>query len=154
MRERDVSFVQTPSSCSMSAKTISVLLLEDDSDLSDVLSALLNTEDGFAMAACADVDECLRMLRAASQTGSQSYDVLLLDLRLARGRSGAEILQAASADSTLRLPPVVVCTALAQRDLEVYQPLFAAHRVLVVPKPFDTDVLLTTLRDAAAGQPG
>jgi CheY-like chemotaxis protein len=135
------------------SKTIRVLVLEDDADLKEVLATLLDMEGGFEMDACSDVCGCLRLLRAASQPdGQPPYGVLLLDLRLPGGNSGAEVLEAADADPQLQLPPVVVCTALARHLIDTYQALFAAHHARVLPKPFDTDDLLAALRDAAGSR--
>jgi two-component system OmpR family response regulator len=129
---------------------IRVLVLEDDPDLSEVLATLLNLEGGFAMDICADVAGCLQHLRAASRPGKAApYDVLLLDLHLPGGRSGTEVFEAAGADPNLCLPPVVVCTALAQSRVDAYTELFAAFDARIVHKPFDTDELLTALRVAA-----
>ncbi len=144
---------QTAPPLPMAESTIRVLVLEDDTDLRDVLATLLGMEEGFQMEACKDVDGCLRLLRAAGQPGGDPpFDALLLDLHLPGGRSGTEVLEAARADTALHLPPVVVCTALPMRDLDAYLSLFASLHIRVVTKPFDNDHLLDTLRAAAASR--
>jgi CheY-like chemotaxis protein len=131
-----------------SSGLVRVLMLEDDADTREVLGLLLCAEEGFVLEAYADVDACLERLAEAERGGS-SYDVLLLDILLPNGRSGIEVLEFYRARPQLRLPPVVVCSAVSPSDLAHHRPVIEATGAVVVPKPFDAGDLIATLRAAA-----
>ena len=134
---------------SLSHRVVRVLLLEDDVDTREVLQLLLCEEEGFHLETSADVSTCLARLRSAAADG-YPYDVLLLDLLLPDGRSGAEVIEAAQSRHDTPLPAVVVCTALAESHVQMYRPLLDACGARVVGKPFDADTLIDALRQASA----
>ncbi len=133
---------------SLSHRAVRVLLLEDDGDTREVLQLLLCAEEGFHLETSADVSTCLDRLQSAAAEG-RAYDVLLLDLLLPDGRSGAEVIEAAQARHDTPLPAVVVCTALAESHVQTYRPLLDAVGARVVGKPFDADALMDALRQAS-----
>src|SRR5690242_6367870 len=110
---------------------IRVLILEDDPDTAVALSLVLSLDDSFEADIVHDVATCLERVRAstAMADGGQShpYDVLLLDVVLAGGHWGTEVLEAAAAvDPQMDLPPVLVCTALSDTYLATHVPEVAA----------------------------
>ena len=127
---------------------VRVLMLEDDADTREVLNMLLCAEEGFALEASADIDACLECLAQAERGGCQ-YDVLLLDILLPGGRSGTEVLEFYRSRPHLRLPPIVVCSAVSLFDLARHRPLFEATGATIITKPFDASDLITALRVAA-----
>ncbi len=133
-----------------------VLILEGDSDTEVALSLVLSLDDGFAADVVHDVAACLECVRTSTATsdGGQTHpnDLLLLDVVLAGGHSGTEVLAAATAvDSQLNLPPVIICAALSAPYLAARVPWLAANNTRVLFKPFDLDVLRAELRAAATG---
>jgi CheY-like chemotaxis protein/HPt (histidine-containing phosphotransfer) domain-containing protein len=81
----------------------SVLLVEDDPKMHEVLSALLH-EDKIALANASDATQALAMLR------EKPYDLMLLDLGLP-GMNGFEILRQLQQTPLERPVPVIVLTA-------------------------------------------
>ncbi|MGZ3581467.1 MAG: response regulator [Ktedonobacterales bacterium] len=134
-------------------RAVRVLILEDDPDIREILALVLSSDDGFAVEVVSDVARCLERLRASAENAAiPPFDVLLLDLVLRGGHLGLEVLrEAATPGAQLRLPSVVVCTGLSERDLASYAPEIAASNARVVLKPFDIDELARALRVAALG---
>jgi CheY-like chemotaxis protein len=126
-------------------RIIRVLVLDDDKDTCDVLMMLLSAEEGFACETSTDVATCLKRLREAAAP----FDVLLLDLLLPDGHSGLEVVEAARADPSLHLPPIVACTALGDALLGAYRSTLDASGARMITKPFDSETLLAELRAAA-----
>ena len=87
-------------------KGISILIVEDEPNIVESLSFLLERE-GYAVSAVADGDTALRILRQAPP------GLLILDVMLP-GRNGFEVLKAIRADGSLSALPVVVLTAKGQ----------------------------------------
>src|SRR5579862_443413 len=85
---------------------IRVLVLEDDSDLTNVLFLALDPSDGFEVQIVADVASCLDRLRGDPDgEAAPRFDVLLLDFMLRAGELGTDVLRAAMAPgSSLHLP--------------------------------------------------
>jgi CheY-like chemotaxis protein len=149
------------------SSTLRVLILEDDPAMQEVFSLLLGPEEGFQVDCVSEVATCLEHLRspsAWSDSGSDAptsserrpqrpFEVMLLDVRLRGGHLGTEVFTAAQKDPGLHLPPMVICTALADRALAaIVQDCgvdLRAHDVRVVPKPFD----MTPSPPSCAGQP-
>ncbi len=117
-----------------------ILVLEDDSTIRDVVAGVLEDE-GYAVVAAPDGES---LWDAA--TGWPA--LVLLDLRLVRV-DGDEVLARLRANPAARHIPVVVMSAIA--DLEAYaaRPGVAA----ILPKPFDLEELLGLVA-AWAGPPG
>jgi DNA-binding response OmpR family regulator len=136
---------------------IRVLILEDDPDTEFALALVLSLDDGFEADIVHDVATCLERLRASTAMPdggwSHPYDVLLLDVVLAGGHWGTEVLEAATAmgNPQLTLPPVIVCTALSGTYLAARAPWLAANHIRVLLKPFELEVLTAELRTAATG---
>jgi DNA-binding response OmpR family regulator len=131
-----------------SARPLRVLALEDDGDTCEVLALLLSHEEGFDLHTCGDVATCLEQLRAAERAG-RPYHVLMLDLLLRDGQSGAEVIRTAETTHCPELPPVVVCTALSDNLLQRDRPVLDACGASIISKPFDADALIDELRLAA-----
>ena len=74
-------------------------------------------------------------------------DVIILDLIFGGEKLGWQLLQKLKMDRTTARIPVIICTAAttAVREIEGY---LATQGVQIVPKPFDIDTLLTTLKQA------
>lgn len=121
-----------------------VLIVDDDSDILDVLEMLF-TDDGF-QAVCCGTSEAARSVLA-----TQVVQLLITDLRLVGG-TGLDLIQHAR---TLygNQPGVIVLTAMgpthATAELEQVGQLGAR----IIAKPFDIDDLLSAAR-ALTGWPG
>lgn len=103
-----------------------ILLVEDDPDIRDLLVSLLGIA-GFTTVACGTAEEGLEHLR------EQQFDLVLTDYTLPH-RTGAWMLQQASAEGLLDATPAIVVTAHPQPE--------NADGFEVIRKPFDLDELV------------
>ena len=104
----------------------SILLVEDDPDIRELLSTLLQLA-GFQTTACATAEAALEELR------EQPFDLVLTDYMLPN-RTGGWLLKEASDEGLLDATPVLVVTAHPNpADVRHYE---------VIPKPFDLDDLV------------
>ena len=113
----------------------SVLLVEDDPDIRELMSTLL-TLAGFETTACATAEAALEELR------EQPFDLVLTDYMLPR-HTGGWLLQQASTEGLIDATPVLVVTAHPDAaDVRGYE---------VIPKPFDLEDLVATVRRHLSG---
>lgn len=108
----------------------SVLVVEDDDDIRELLETLLKLA-GLSATLCATAESALEQLR------EQAFDFVLTDYALP-DRSGGWLLQQASSEGLLDATPVLVVTAHPEpRGVEGFE---------VVQKPFDLDDLVERVR--------
>ncbi len=113
----------------------SVLVVDDDADIRDALSILLEDE-GYTVATARDGRDALEI------ADSIHPDVVLLDLMMPV-MSGWQVLTAMKRSQALRTIPVVVMTAFSNAPSDV-----PSHM-----KPFNTDDLLAKLHTSVATDP-
>ena len=107
-----------------------ILLVEDDPDIREMLSTLFGMA-GFALVACDSAEVALDALR------EQEFDLVLTDYALPR-HSGTWLLRTAEAEGLLQGTPALIVTAHPQVDAEgLYE---------VIQKPFDLDQLVERVR--------
>jgi CheY-like chemotaxis protein len=115
-----------------------VLVVEDDRDIRDMIATLLEMS-GFAVIAC-DTAECgLNALR------EQEFDLILTDYALPR-RSGLWLLQEAESEGLIQGTPVLIVTAHPHVESQ------AGYEV--IQKPFDLDELIERVRQRVEGTDG
>ena len=108
----------------------SILVVEDDDDIRELLETLLRLA-GFSATVCATAEVALEQLR------EQPFDFVLTDYALPN-RSGGWLLRQASAEGLLDATPVLVVTAHPEpRGVDGFE---------VVQKPFDLDDLVDRVR--------
>jgi two-component system response regulator GlrR len=108
----------------------SILLVEDDPDIRELLTTLLQLA-GFQATACATAEAGLEELR------EQTFDLVLTDYMLPQ-RTGGWLLKQASEEGLIDSTPVLVVTAHPNpADVLDYE---------IVQKPFDLDDLVTKVR--------
>lgn len=121
-----------PWDCSLGADGLarpSVLVVEDDPDLREMLSTLLDLA-GFDAVMCDTAEAGLNALR------EQAFDAILTDYALPR-HSGLWLLQEAEAEGLILDTPVLIVTAHPNVDAGPYE---------VIHKPFDLDDLVERIR--------
>jgi CheY-like chemotaxis protein len=107
-----------------------ILVVEDDPDIRDLLSTLLEMT-GYTTRACATAEEGLNALR------EETFDFVLTDYALPN-RSGGWLLQQAQAEGLLDATPALVVTAHpSPADVDGFD---------VFQKPFDLDHLVSHVR--------
>jgi DNA-binding response OmpR family regulator len=113
-----------------------ILLVEDDSDVREMLSTMLEMS-GFAVVACDCAEPALDALR------EQEFDLVLTDYALPR-HSGTWLLRTAAAEGLLQGTPALIVTAHPQvEDDGSYE---------VIRKPFDLDDLVERVRHRLGGE--
>jgi DNA-binding response OmpR family regulator len=114
----------------------SILLVEDDDDIRELLVTLLSTA-GFDAVACSTAEEALEALRESP------YDLVLTDYCLPH-RTGGWLLQQASAEGLLDATPALVVTAHPSPD--------GTSGFEIIQKPFDLDDLVHRIRQRLTGK--
>jgi len=114
-----------------------ILIVEDDDDSALFFSSLMKSE-GYEADVCPDGETAMALL-----ANGGDYDLILLDLILP-GLSGWDVLERIKGDGKLRYVPVVVLSALHEKE--------AALRALEVgaedymSKPVDVETMLSRVR--------
>jgi CheY-like chemotaxis protein len=112
----------------------SVLLVEDDTDIRELMTTLLQLA-GFVTTACSTAEMALEQLR------EQPFDIVLTDYMLPN-RTGGWLLEQASREGLLDSTPVMVVTAHPSPDVNGFE---------VVRKPFDLEDLVSRVRHRLEG---
>jgi DNA-binding response OmpR family regulator len=112
-----------------------VLLVEDDRDIREMLVTLLDLA-GFASVACDTAEAGLNALR------EEAFDLILTDYALPR-HSGLWLLEHAEREGLIQDTPVLIVTAHPQEALRgPYE---------IIQKPFDLDELVERARSCVEG---
>ncbi|MBD3272040.1 MAG: response regulator [Elusimicrobia bacterium] len=109
-----------------------ILVVEDDPELSELLSTLL-TNQGF------DVQTCMHGDDALDYAQKNSFNLIILDIMLP-GKNGYEICRALKEQPSSGQPPIIFLSALAQKS-EIDKGL-AAGATLYIKKPYENAYLL------------
>ncbi len=122
--------------------TVSILAVEDDPGVADLLLHLLNDVEGWGATVAPNA--------AAARSTFQHVriDVLLIDIELP-GISGLELLDQLRQEAAWHDQPVIVVSALA-RQREVREAIKQGHIVEALTKPFDIDQLIRVVTEAIA----
>ncbi|MDP9314229.1 MAG: response regulator [Chloroflexota bacterium] len=115
-----------------------ILLLEDDVVLQDLLREVLQDE-GYQVVAA---DNLPHLLEAAPAQADLLVTDLLVNFQMVGLQAIQEVRQAIGADL-----PALICTA-ALRQLEMLEPEIAQLRAQVLHKPFTIDELVDVVREA------
>ncbi|GAA4593708.1 DNA-binding response OmpR family regulator [Actinoplanes octamycinicus] len=119
------------------AETPTVLVVDDEEDLRDIMRRMLQRK-GYAALVAGDPDEAISVCR--DHPGD--IDVLVTDLTLPGGKSGGEL---AGTIIEMRPGTGVVFISGLPKDIAVTKGL-VGDDALLVKKPFTADALLTALR--------
>ncbi len=120
-----------------------VLVADDDPDIRDTVCDILEAE-GYGVLEAQNGLEALDLLRATSPPL-----VVLLDLQMPQ-LDGAEVLRVVAANKTLatRNRYLLMTAHVRSLPLAFAHLLFRLH-ILVLPKPFDVEQIVTMVADAA-----
>ena len=128
----------------MSSPAGNILIVEDDSDIREMLARLLAME-GFYAVGAEDGLEALHVLRTVRHRAPDVPCLILLDLKMPR-LSGNEFRRAQLGDPTVANVPVAVMSGAT--DIE--QRARALGAVAAVAKPIDMDRLMSVVRTYCA----
>ncbi len=119
----------------------SILIVDDDADIRETLSEVLQDE-GFRVVTAANGFEALIVLR-----GSQAPSMVLLDLMMPV-MDGFRFLEERKKDPALASVPVAVITASGNIEVDKAR----LERIPVVRKPFELPQLMTVLEHLSFSQ--
>jgi DNA-binding NtrC family response regulator len=121
-----------------------VLVIDDDCDIRDMLHMLLQDEGGYAVMEAADPASALDILHTTPHSL-----VVLFDYRMPH-IDGEALLALAEQEAGLTERHAFVCMTGANRDLlpPTLTMLLALYEVPLVAKPFDIDDMLAVIRQA------
>jgi DNA-binding response OmpR family regulator len=122
-------------------RTLTILVVEDDEAVAELLRTLLNEVPGWGATVVHDA--------AAARAVFQYVEVemLVLDINLP-GISGLELLELLRRDAAWREPPVILISA-APSSPEVKETVASGRALRFIPKPFDVDELIRAVAVAA-----
>jgi DNA-binding response OmpR family regulator len=132
-----------PEAMSAQSKGAKILFIDDDDDLVDALSLLLESS-GYSVRRAADGDEGLRMAR------EETPDLVLLDFMMPV-KSGFDTSQEMRQIESLRNVPIIALTSFGQNIGEIYGLSSEdAHRQIqgFLEKPVEPNVLLERIAQA------
>jgi DNA-binding NtrC family response regulator len=113
--------------------TIDVLVVEDETAIAEALIEILGVE-GYRVRTAATVDQARAQIDAGAPT------IVLLDYMLAAGATSESLLEELLARRPL--PGMLLYSATSAAI-----PIAKRHGVRFLSKPFDLDVLLSTIRE-------
>lgn len=121
--------------------TLTILVVEDDRAIAELVRTLLNDVPGWGATVVHDA--------AAARAVFQHVrvEVLVLDMNLP-GITGLELLQLLRQDADWQDPPVILVTARPEQP-GVEEAIQSGTAFQLVPKPFDVDDLIEKVREAA-----
>jgi DNA-binding response OmpR family regulator len=123
-----------------------ILVIDDDSDLTEVIQEFL-VDEGFNVSVCKGGENGYACVVA------DQPELVMLDLRFGGEECGWRILDQLTLNPATRCLPVIVWSG-AVESLRIQAPaLLAQNGHFVLPKPFDLDVLLGTVEEALAHSP-
>lgn len=132
-----------PACCETPATTHTVLIIDDDSDLLELLAWTLE-EAGYTVAAVTSGREALQWIQAAEAVGEPPA-LILLDLAMP-GMSGPQVVAALHQKWGVKVSPIIVISADQYAALRGRE-LGAAY---TLRKPFEIDRLLKLVKQLAA----
>ena len=123
-------------------RTLSVLVVEDDEAVAELLRTLLNQVSGWGATVVHDAAAAREVFRHVR------IEALVVDVNLP-GISGLELLDLLRRDPQWREPPVILMSANFT-EAEVQEAIRRGVAVKFLPKPFDVDVLISKLEGAVS----
>ena len=122
--------------------TLSILVVEDDVAVAELVRTLLNREPGWGATVVHDAAAAAEVFRHVN------VELLVLDVNLP-GISGIELLDVLRRDPSWQGPPVILMSA-APEQAAVQLTLARDGAIRCLAKPFDVDELVAAVREAAA----
>lgn len=129
----------------MYGSTLSILVVEDDHAVAELIRTLLNQVPGWGATLVHDAAAAREVLRHVR------IEVLVVDVNLP-GISGLELLEILRGDPKWDAPPVILMSANADQP-GIEAALQRGVATKVIAKPFDVDSLVKDIRLAVSAPP-
>jgi CheY-like chemotaxis protein len=123
-----------------------IAVINDDTPFLALMHQLLQETEGYEVVTRKEWDGAYEFVK------DQSPDLVILDIRIGGEERGWQILQMLTLDPQTLPIPVIVCSA-AVNELHIHQPLLDKYGVQALPKPFDLEDLLATIRKSLEDAP-
>jgi DNA-binding response OmpR family regulator len=122
-------------------ETLSILVVEDDDAVAELVRAILNDVPGWGATVVHDAAAAREVFRHVR------IEVLVVDVNLP-GISGLELLGLLRDDPSWEAPPVILVSARPEQP-DIQEAIRRGLAATLVPKPFDVDRLVEEIRAAA-----
>jgi CheY-like chemotaxis protein len=122
--------------------TISILVVEDDEAVAELLRTLCSDVPGWGATVVHDA------AAARAVFAQVRIDVLVLDISLP-GISGLELLALLRQDPTWGDPAIIILSAAVDAP-ELHDAIRRAEATTIIPKPFDVDDVIAAIESAVA----
>ena len=116
-----------------------IMVVNDTPEILDLFRDLLEGEAGYEVVLYSYAVMDMREVKGVAP------DLIILDYIFGRENLGWQMLQKLKMDRQTATIPVVICTAATKKVQEI-EGYLQAQGIRVVPKPFDIDALLDTVR--------
>ncbi|MGH2367499.1 MAG: response regulator [Chloroflexota bacterium] len=123
-------------------RTLTILVVEDDVALAELLRTLCNQVPGWGATVVHDAAAAREVFRHVR------VEVLVVDVNLP-GISGLELLALLCIDEHWHEPPVILMSAMPGQP-GVDEAVERGDAVRFLPKPFDVDTLIEAIQEAVA----
>ncbi|HEX6818555.1 MAG TPA: response regulator [Ktedonobacterales bacterium] len=117
---------------------IRVLVVNDTQEILDIFRDILQDEGYEVVLYSYTIEEMAEVERIAP-------DLIILDYVFGYEKAGWQMLQKLKMTRATENTPIIVCTA-ATREVRDIQGYLQAHGIRLLPKPFDIDELLITVK--------
>jgi DNA-binding response OmpR family regulator len=124
-----------------SVHTLSILVVEDDEAIAELIRTVLNDEIGWGATVVHDADAARQVFRHIRS------EVLVIDVNLP-GTSGLDLLNLLRQDPHWHEPPIILMSANASQP-GIREVVSAGQVMAFLRKPFDPDQLVAEIRAAA-----
>jgi DNA-binding NtrC family response regulator len=116
-----------------------IAVVNDDTAFLDLMRDLLETDGGYDAIICREWEDVHAFVK------DKRPALVILDIRIGGQERGWSILNVLTLDPETRPIPVIVCSAAIQ-SLHEHQGLLSKYGICALPKPFDMETLLETIR--------
>ena len=120
-----------------------IAVVNDDTDFLDLMRELLEQEEHYEVLICKEWDGAYQFIR------DKMPDLIVQDIPIGGEEHGWTILNLLTLDPRTRPIPMIVCSAAIQ-SLHEHQEWLSRYGIRALPKPFDLDMLLTTIEEMIA----
>ena len=117
-----------------------VLVFNDDNDFLDLMHSVLGDE-GFTVETHKAWEDAHAIVKNVEP------DLVILDLMFDREKRGFQLIDMLMLDPATRRIPLIVCSAATQ-ELKEHERALGTLGIQTIPKPFDLEQLLQTIRSA------
>lgn len=116
-----------------------IMVVNDTPEILDLFLDLLHNEAGYEVVLYSYAVMDMRQVEGVAP------DLIILDYIFGRENLGWQMLQKLKMDRKTAAIPVIICTA-ATKEVQEIEGYLQSQGIRVVPKPFDIDALLETVK--------